>query len=88
MIADNINGTQRSNNFELNVKRLYLDTNTEKFEISDIKIKPLSTNTKKDYLFGDVKSISVDGLEYTLQEFLLSFLILNRLILNIATTEK
>lgn len=65
MIADNIKGKQRSNNSELNVKRLYLDTNTEKFEISDIKIKPLSTNTKKDYLFGEVKSISVDGLEYT-----------------------
>jgi len=64
MISDDINGLQRSNNADISIKRMYLNTDSQKFEISDIEINPLSTNTKKDYLSGRIKSISVEGLDY------------------------
>lgn len=64
MISDDINGLQRSNNADISIRRMYLNTENQKFEISDIEINPLSTNTKKDYLAGKIKSISVEGLDY------------------------
>lgn len=64
--STNINGLQNSNNSDINIGRLYLNTMDHDFSLSDIKIKPLSTNTKKDYVRGSIKLISVDGLDYNM----------------------
>ena len=63
--STNINGLQNSNNSDINIGHLYLNTMDHDFSLSDIRIKPLSTNTKKDYLLGSIKLISVDGLDYS-----------------------
>lgn len=65
LVGEDISGLQRSNNANINVKQLYLNTETQDFTISDIKINPISTNTKTDYLSGSIRLIDVGGLDYT-----------------------
>ncbi|NDV96980.1 hypothetical protein D0T84_19010 [Dysgonomonas sp. 521] len=65
LVGEDISGLQRSNNANINVKRLYLNTSTQDFSISDIRISPISTNTKKDYLSGSIRLIDVGGLDYS-----------------------
>jgi len=65
LIGDTISGLMESNNADLSVSKLLLSTTDKKFSISDIKIKPMSTKSKEDYISGSIKSISIDGLDYT-----------------------
>lgn len=62
--STNINGLQNSNNLDVNIDDFYLSTIDHNFSLSGITIRPLSTNTKKDYLLGDIKRIRVEGLDY------------------------
>ena len=60
----NINVLQRSNNSNMSIGNLRLSTFDKKFNITEINIKPLSTNSLNDYMSGHIKQISIDGLEY------------------------
>ncbi|MDU1891807.1 MAG: hypothetical protein E6767_14060 [Dysgonomonas sp.] len=62
--ASNIKGLIVSNNSNINVGKLYLNTFDKQFSISDIKIEPLNTKTNSDYVIGNVGSIHIDGLDY------------------------
>ncbi len=62
--ATGIKGYMPSKNHELSIGGMFLNTDTKQFEIEDIKIKPISTKTRSDYLFGTVTAIKVKGLEY------------------------
>ncbi|MDR2954533.1 MAG: hypothetical protein LBV43_05585 [Prevotella sp.] len=64
LIGTHINGEMQSNNANISVAELLLDTEKKKFSISDITIEPLSLNATSDYISGKLKSITVDGLDY------------------------
>lgn len=62
--ATGIHGYIPGKNHDIKIGGLFLNTDTRQFEIADIKLKPLSTKTRSDYMFGTVKSIKVEGLGY------------------------
>lgn len=63
--ASNIEGLVESNNSDVKVATLSLDTENKHFNISDITVKPIvTTNVSKDYYSGDIKSIDITGLNY------------------------
>lgn len=63
--ASKINGLIASNNSNINVDKLLLNTADKHFSISNIQIKPISTtNPSNNYYIGFLKSIAIDGLEY------------------------
>ncbi|WP_051697597.1 hypothetical protein [Prevotella sp. 10(H)] len=65
MKATDINGEIESNNANVNIESLYLDTEEKHFNISDIKIRPIKTRgVSDDYLSGNIDSIFIEGLNY------------------------
>jgi len=62
--AIGIHGHIPSKNHELNISGISLNTPARKFEITDIKVKPISRNTRSDYIVGSVESIIFGGLKY------------------------
>lgn len=65
MEGADINGQMMSNNADITIAKLRLSTTDKQFSISDINIKPLSTAFPKSYIWGSVKAINIDGLDYT-----------------------
>ncbi|MFV0418045.1 MAG: hypothetical protein ACK5KT_04825 [Dysgonomonas sp.] len=65
MDGADINGQMMSNNADITIAKLRLSTTDKQFGISDIKIKPLSISFSKSYIWGGIKSINIDGLDYT-----------------------
>ncbi|MDR1715931.1 MAG: hypothetical protein LBS20_08795 [Prevotella sp.] len=65
MSATDIKGLIASNNSEVSIAALTLNTESKYFNISDIKVNPTSiVNVRKDYFSGTIKSIRIDGLNY------------------------
>lgn len=64
LTGTDIEGNIESNNSIASVSSLYLDTQNKCLNIRDINIKPLSTNTTKDYIIGSVDSLNIEGLDY------------------------
>lgn len=65
MEATNIKGLIASNNSNVNIAALTLNTESKHFNISDIRVNPISTvNARKDYFSGNIKSIQIDSLNY------------------------
>jgi len=65
MSATDIKGLIASNNSEVSIAVLTLNTESKYFNISDIKVNPTSiVNVRKDYFSGTIKSIRIDGLNY------------------------
>ncbi len=51
-------------NHNLNVGRIALDTREGRFCIENIYLKPISTKTRRDYMFGKIDSLIIDGIQY------------------------
>lgn len=65
MSATDIGGLIMSNNANVSVASLTLNTADKHFDVSDVKIKPITiTNAKNDYLSGTVRNVSIEGLNY------------------------
>lgn len=62
--AIGIHGYIPSKNHILDISGMSLNTVARQFEITDIKLKPISTKTRSDYLFGTVTSVKLEGLDY------------------------
>ncbi|GEM_PF-46925 len=62
--ANRIEGLMTARNHKLQVGRVSLDTEAEHFSIEDVRLDPISTNTRNDYLSGNIDSIVIDGLVY------------------------
>ncbi len=60
-----IYGLMASNNSNIKVGNLKLSTVDKHFSISDIKVKPLFTDSARNYFSGGIKLIDVSGLDYT-----------------------
>lgn len=64
LTGSNINGLMTSNNANVSVEGLLLNTLDKKFKISNIAIRPLNMGYDEDYLSGGVRSINIEGLDY------------------------
>lgn len=64
LTGSNINGLMASNNANVSVAGLLLNTVDKKFNISTIAIRPLNVSSHEDYISGGVRSINIEGLDY------------------------
>lgn len=62
--ARGIEGIVNSKNEQVNVGQMYYSTIKGLFQVKDIALAPISTNTKYDYLTGSVDSITMTGIVY------------------------
>lgn len=64
MTGSDVNGLIASNNADVSIAYLRLNTTDKQFNVSDIKLNPINPSFKKDYISGQIKGINVNGLEY------------------------
>lgn len=62
--ATGIEGLMTARNHRLDVKRMALNTETGDFSIEKLRLKPLSTRSRNDYLYGTIDTIAIRGLQY------------------------
>lgn len=54
--------TARNHRFD--IERMALDTETGDFSIGNIRLKPISVNSRKDYMSGSIDTLAMKGLFY------------------------
>lgn len=62
--ANGIKAFNAEKNYIISANEMALNTIERIFRMKDISLKPIDTNTKDDYIIGNVASISIDELEY------------------------
>lgn len=62
--AKGISGEVNSKNQRLKVGQLLLNTVLGRFQIKDINLEPVTTQTQYDYISGTIDSITVTGIKY------------------------
>ncbi|MDL2214641.1 hypothetical protein LJC00_00435 [Dysgonomonas sp. OttesenSCG-928-M03] len=62
--ALDIDGTIASKNHIFRIGKMFLNTLEGNFNIKDVRLWPITTQTELDYTQGSIDSISVTGLEY------------------------
>lgn len=62
--AVGIKGEIASKNHRLQIGGLSLNTANRFFKVEDIKLKPITTWTRSDYLTGGIESINLTGMQY------------------------
>lgn len=62
--ATGISGMMTARNHQLKVERMALDTETGDFSIEHIRLKPISAQSRNDYMAGSIDTIAMKGLSY------------------------
>lgn len=62
--ARGIEGNVNSKNERLKIGKLALNTVLGRFQVTDVKLNPITTDTKYDYISGAIDSITVTGIKY------------------------
>lgn len=62
--ATGIEGLMTARNHTLSIARLSLDTEKKSLRVTDIRLRPLSVRSYKDYISGHIHTISIEGLAY------------------------
>lgn len=62
--ASGINGMMPTHNYHFQIENMMLNTETKHFQINKVKLNPISTNTHKDYISGQIDSVGLNGLFY------------------------
>lgn len=62
--ATGISGKMTARNHLIDIDRMALDTELGEFSIEKIRLKPISVNSRKDYMSGSIDTIGIKGLLY------------------------
>ena len=62
--ATGISGNMTARNHRFDVERMALDTESGDFSIEKIRLKPISVNSRKDYMSGSIDTLAMKGLLY------------------------
>ncbi len=62
--ARGIEGNVNSKNQRLKIDKLLLNTVLGRFQIANVNLSPITTDTKFDYISGTIDSITVSGIKY------------------------
>lgn len=62
--ARGIQGNVNTKNQNIEVDELLLNTVLGRFQIAGVKLSPITTKTKYDYISGSIDSITVSGIQY------------------------
>lgn len=62
--AKNIQGILRPRNHRFDIKHLTMNTATGHFQMDSLRLRPLSTNSRKDYMSASIDGIRLEGLAY------------------------
>lgn len=62
--AKGLEGILKARNHKISVGRVNLDTEKRRFHIENIHLQPISTQTPNDYMEGNIRSVSIEGLAY------------------------
>lgn len=62
--ASDIDGRLPDENYYFRIGNMKLDTEFHRFQVDNIHIKPIFEKPRKDYISGQIDSISLDGLFY------------------------
>lgn len=62
--ATGISGNMTARNHRFDIERMALDTETGDFSIGNIRLKPISVNSRKDYMSGSIDTLAMKGLLY------------------------
>jgi len=62
--ATGISGQMNSNNHNLKVGHVLLDTKNQLFRLKNVDVSPISTAVNSNYFKGTIDSISIDGMLY------------------------
>lgn len=62
--ATGISGNMTARNHRFDIERMALDTETGDFSIGNIRLKPISVNSRKDYMSGSIDTLAMKGLFY------------------------
>lgn len=62
--ATGIEGLMNAHNHRLEIERMELDMQAQTFDIDQVRLQPLSSRTRNDYMAGSIDSIRIKGLYY------------------------
>lgn len=62
--ASGIEGLLTARNHRINIARMALNTATGDFSIEKVRLRPISSRTRNDYMSGNVDAIRIRGLQY------------------------
>lgn len=62
--ATGISGRMTARNHRVDIARMALDTDSGNFSIEQVRLKPISINSRKDYMSGSIDTIAIKGMLY------------------------
>ena len=64
LLASGINGVTPEKNYMFGIDQMKLNSATRNFNIENVTLGPITTNTNHDYISGNIKFINIDSLNY------------------------
>lgn len=62
--ANGIKGYMAAWNHQIDIDRMALDTEQQTFIVNKVRLKPITTKTRNDYMSGEIDTLRIDGLLY------------------------